>query len=73
MEPSEEAERRRYQTKAIISCRQLPQEMRYRAEALPVKKNRFLDRANSIGFGIGLLRSRRKSTNRIAKKLKNDT
>jgi hypothetical protein len=69
----EAADRRRYQTKAIISCQQLLQEMQYCAETLPVKKKWFLDCADSIGFEIRLLKSWRKSTNRIAKNLKNDT
>jgi hypothetical protein len=69
----EAADRRRYQTKAIISCRQLLQEMQYCAEVLPVKKKRFLDCAGTINFEIELLNGWRKSTNRIAKNLKNDT
>ena len=67
----EAVERRRYQTEAIISCEQLLQEMRYCADVLPVKLEKFLPFAEAVTFEIKLLKGWRKSTNGLIKKIEN--
>ena len=62
--------RRRYQTGAIINCEQLLEEMIYCADILPVKMVKFLPFVESIEFEIKLLKGWRKSSNDLAKKIK---
>jgi hypothetical protein len=64
------AERRRYQTAAIINCEQLLSEMTYCADVLPVELNKFLPYVDRIDFEIRLLKGWRKSSNDLARKIK---
>jgi hypothetical protein len=63
--PDEAAERRRYQTAAIISCEQLLQEMHYCEDVLPVPASKFLPYVEQIEFEIKLLKGWRKANNKI--------
>jgi hypothetical protein len=67
------AERRRYQTAAIINCEQLLSEMTYCSDVLPVELNKFLPYVDKIAFEIKLLKGWRKSSNDLAKKIKDGT
>jgi predicted AlkP superfamily pyrophosphatase or phosphodiesterase len=62
--------RRRYQNGAIVNCEQLLQEMIYCSDILPVKMEKFLPYVNTVEFEIKLLKGWRKSSNELAKKLK---
>jgi hypothetical protein len=64
------AERRKYQTAAIINCEQLLSEMTYCADVLPVELNKFLPYVDKIAFEIKLLKGWRKSSNELARKIK---
>jgi hypothetical protein len=64
------AERRRYQTAAIINCEQLLQELQYCADVLPPKLEKFLPFVVSVELEIKLLKGWRKSSNELAKKIK---
>jgi hypothetical protein len=64
------AERRKYQTAAIYSCEQLLEEMTYCADILPVELNKFLPFVDKIAFEIKLLKGWRKSSNDLARKIK---
>ncbi|MDR1230176.1 MAG: hypothetical protein LBK61_02120 [Spirochaetaceae bacterium] len=64
------AERRRYQTAAIINCEQLLSEMAYCADILPVELGKFTPYAEKIAFEIRLLKGWRKSGNELAKRIK---
>jgi hypothetical protein len=66
-------ERRKYQTEAIINCQQLLCEMTYCADVLPVELNKFLPYVDKISFEIKLLKGWRKSSNELARKIKNGT
>jgi hypothetical protein len=63
------AERRRYQTAAIISCEQLLQEMQYCSDVLPVKLASFLPFVETIETEIKLLKGWRKSSNTLSKRI----
>jgi hypothetical protein len=65
------ADRRRYQTAAIINCEQLVQELQYCTDVLPIKMEKLLPYIESVEFEIRLLKGWRKSTNDLAKKLGN--
>jgi hypothetical protein len=64
------AERRKYQTAAIIDCEQLLSEMTYCSDVLPVELTKFLPYVDKITFEIKLLKGWRKSSNELAKKIK---
>ncbi|GHV91994.1 hypothetical protein AGMMS50268_24970 [Spirochaetia bacterium] len=64
--------RRRYQTGAIMNCEQLLQEMIYCADVLPVKMEKLLPYVNSIEFELKLLKGWRKSSNDLAKKIREE-
>ena len=61
--------RRIYQTKAIVNCEQLLQELQYCADIFPVKLTKFLPFVDSIELEIKLLKGWRKSTNEIEKRI----
>jgi hypothetical protein len=65
------ADRRRYQTAAIVNCEQLIQELQYCTDVLPIKMEKLLPYIESVEFEIRLLKGWRKSTNEMAKKLGN--
>jgi hypothetical protein len=65
----EAAERRRYQTAAIISCEQLLQEMQYCADIIPVKLAAFMPFVETIELEIKLLKGWRKSSNALSKRI----
>jgi hypothetical protein len=64
------AERRKYQTAAIYNCEQLLEEMTYCADILPVELGKFLPFVDKIAFEIKLLKGWRKSSNDLARKIK---
>jgi hypothetical protein len=64
------AERRKHQTAAIYNCEQLLEEMAYCADVLPVELGKFLPYADKIAFEIKLLKGWRKSSNELARKIK---
>jgi hypothetical protein len=67
------AERRKYQTAAIINCEQLLGEMTYCSDVLPIELAKFLPYIDKIAFEIKLLKGWRKSGNDLAKKIQNGT
>ena len=64
------AERRKHQTAAIYNCEQLLEEMTYCADVLPVELGKFLPFVDKIAFEIKLLKGWRKSSNELARKIK---
>jgi hypothetical protein len=66
------AQRREYQTAAIINCEQLLEEMIYCADILPVTLEKFTPFVNSIMFEIKLLKGWRKSNGSIGEKITNE-
>jgi hypothetical protein len=64
--------RRRYQTGAIVNCEQLLQETLYCSDVLPVKLEKLIPFAGAIEFEIKLLKGWRKSSNELARKIKDD-
>jgi len=67
------AERRRYQNEAIVNCQQLLCELTYCADVLPVELGKFLPYADKVSFEIKLLKGWRKSSNELARKIKDGT
>jgi hypothetical protein len=67
------AERRKYQTAVIINCEQLLGEMTYCSDVLPIELAKFIPYIDKITFEIKLLKGWRKSSNELAKKIKNGT
>jgi hypothetical protein len=67
------AERRRYQTAAIVNCEQLLCDMTYCADVLPVELGKFMPYIDKISFEIKLLKGWRKSSNDLARKIKDGT
>jgi hypothetical protein len=61
--------RRDYQTRAIINCEQLLQEMLYCGDALPVKASKFLPYIEQIEYEIKLLKGWRRANSKIAEAL----
>jgi len=64
------AERRKYQTAAIINCEQLFCDLTHCADVLPVELGKFMPYVDKISFEIKLLKGWRKSSNELAKKIK---
>jgi hypothetical protein len=67
------ADRRKYQTAAIINCEQLLGEMTYCSDVLPIELAKFIPYIDKIAFEIKLLKGWRKSSNELAKKIKDGT
>jgi len=67
------AERRKFQTAAIYNCQQLLCELTHCADVLPVELNKFLPYIEKISFEIKLLKGWRKSSNDLARKIKDGT
>ena len=64
------ADRRRYQTAAIINCEQLLQEFLYCEDVLPVQVSKYMPFVERIEFEIALLKGWRKSNNKLEEKIK---
>lgn len=76
VQSDELADRRRYQTAAIVNCQQLIQELQYfmdvfslRYDTFTIDVKKLLPFIDKIEFEIRLLKGWRKSTNELAKKV----
>jgi len=76
VQSDELADRRRYQTAAIVNCQQLIQELQYfmdvfslRYDTFTIDVRKFIPFIEKIEFEIRLLKGWRKSTNELAKKI----
>lgn len=67
------ANRRYYQTSAIINCQQLIQELQDCEDTLPISAEKYMPYIKSINFEIVLLKEWRKSDNRLAKMIESVT
>ena len=67
------ADRRKSQTKAITNCQQLLCELTHCADVLPVELSKFLPYIDKIAFEIRLLKGWKKSSNELARKIKDGT
>ena len=66
------AERRRYQTAAIINCEQLLCDFNYIAEVFPVELKKYMPFVDKILFEIKLLKGWRKSSNGLSRKIQSN-
>ena len=67
------ADRKKAQQAAVTNCYQLLCELTHCADVLPVELNKFLPYIDKISFEIKLLKGWKKSSNDLARKIKDGT